>query len=50
MKLCGVSSLQDLELAISSPLSEEWLARQNPEDREALEDWYKRLQREGIGD
>ena len=46
MSLCGVKSLEDLELAMSSPLSEEWLVQQNPEDRQALEDWYQSLSQE----
>jgi hypothetical protein len=44
MVLCGVESLEDLELALSSPLIEEWLARQKPEDRQALEDWRHQLE------
>jgi hypothetical protein len=43
MSLCRVNSLDDLELAMSSPLSKEWLDRQHPEDRQALEDWYEKL-------
>ena len=46
MSLCGVSSLEDLGLVMSSPLSQEWLAQQNPEDQEALEDWYQTLSQE----
>jgi hypothetical protein len=46
MSLCGAESLEDLELALSSPLIEEWLARQKPEDRQALEDWRHQLEAE----
>jgi len=48
MSLAGVRSLEDLELAMATPLREEWLVRQNPEDRKALEEWYNRLEREAL--
>jgi hypothetical protein len=50
MVLCGVKSLEELEQAMSSPLSEEWLASQDWELRRALEEWYDRLEREEKGD
>jgi hypothetical protein len=50
MSLCRVNSLEELELVMSFPLSEEWLARQDPELQQALEDWYDRMQREESGD
>ena len=46
MSLCGVKTVEDLNLVMSSPLNEEWLKSQRPEDQQALEDWYQKLNQE----
>jgi hypothetical protein len=48
MSLARVNSLVDLGLAMATPLREEWLARQNPEDRKELEGWYNRQVRDAL--